>query len=150
MAEHQVETGAQPDGGSRASTQDASAAELVKQLTEQSAELARKEVELAKAEVTEKAKRTGVGAGMFGGAGLMAVAAFAALTACFILALNLVVAAWAAALIVAAAYGMLAGGLALSGRTNLQRGTPPAPQQAVESTKEDVAWVKDRARSARA
>jgi uncharacterized membrane protein YqjE len=124
-------------------------ADLVKHLSEQSAELARKEVELAKVEVTEKAKRTGIGAGMFGGAGMMALAAFAALTACFILALNLVLDAWAAALIVAGAYGVLAGALALAGKTNLQRGTPPAPQQAVESTKEDVAWVKDRARSAK-
>jgi uncharacterized membrane protein YqjE len=127
-----------------------SVAELVKQLSEQSSALARKEVELAKLEVTEKAKRTGIGAGMFGGAGLLGVAALGALTACFILALNLAVAGWAAALIVAGVYALIAGGLAITGKSNLQKGTPPAPQQAVESTKEDVAWVKDRAKSARA
>jgi uncharacterized membrane protein YqjE len=151
MAEPDIRMETQPEGHSPpAGRQDASIAELVKSLSEQSAELARKEVELAKVEVSEKAKRTGIGAGLFGGAGVMALAAFAALTACFILALNLVVAAWAAALIVAGAYGILAGGLALSGKANLQKGTPPAPEQAVESTKEDVAWVKDQARSARA
>jgi hypothetical protein len=80
----------------------------------------------------------------------MAIAAFAALTACFILALNTALDAWLSALIVAGIYAVLAGGLALTGKSNLQKGTPPAPQQAVESTKEDVAWVKDRARSARA
>ena len=85
-----------------------------------------------------------------GGAGMIGVAAFGALTACFILALNLAVAGWAAALIVAGAYALIAGGLVLTGKSNLQKGTPPAPQQAVESTKEDVAWVKDRAKSARA
>jgi uncharacterized membrane protein YqjE len=127
-----------------------SVAELVKQLSEQSSALARKEVELAKLEVTEKAKRTGIGAGMFGGAGLLGVAALGALTACFILALNLAVAGWAAALIVAGFYALIASGLAITGKSNLQKGTPPAPQQAVESTKEDVAWVKDRAKSARA
>jgi uncharacterized membrane protein YqjE len=127
-----------------------SVAELVKQLSEQSSALARKEVELAKLEVTEKAKRTGIGAGMFGGAGLLGVAALGALTACFILALNLAVAGWAAALIVAGIYALIASGLAITGKSNLQKGTPPAPQQAVESTKEDVAWVKDRAKSARA
>ena len=43
----------------------------------------------------------------------------------------------------------VAGGLAMAGKSNLQKGTPPAPQQAVESTKEDVAWVKDRAKPSR-
>jgi hypothetical protein len=149
MADHDVQIGTQPDASGR-STTESSVADLVKQLSEQSAALARKEVELAKAEVTEKAKRTGIGAGMFGGAGIMAIAAFAALTACFILALNTALDAWLSALIVAGIYAVLAGGLALTGKSNLQKGTPPAPQQAVESTKEDVAWVKDRARSARA
>jgi hypothetical protein len=125
-------------------------AELVKQLSEQSAALARQEVELARLEMTEKAKRTGIGAGMFGGAGILGTATLGALTACFILALNLAIAGWAAALIVAGAYALIAGGLVLAGKSNLQKGTPPAPQQAVESTKEDVGWVKDRAKSARA
>lgn len=149
MAEHGVQMGTQSDraGGTNP---EPSVAELVKQLSEQSSALARKEVELAKLEVTEKAKRTGIGAGMFGGAGLLGVAALGALTACFILALNLAVAGWAAALIVAGVYALIAGGLAITGKSNLQKGTPPAPQQAVESTKEDVAWVKDRAKSARA
>lgn len=149
MSEHGVKMGTQSDraGGTNP---EPSVAELVKQLSEQSSALARKEVELAKLEVTEKAKRTGIGAGMFGGAGLLGVAALGALTACFILALNLAVAGWAAALIVAGVYALIAGGLAITGKSNLQKGTPPAPQQAVESTKEDVAWVKDRAKSARA
>jgi hypothetical protein len=127
-----------------------SLAELVKQLSEQSSALARKEVELARLEVTEKAKRTEIGAGMFGGAGILGMATLGALTACFILALNLAVAGWAAALIVAGVYALIAGGLAITGKSNLQKGTPPAPRQAVESTKEDVAWVKDRAKSAKA
>jgi hypothetical protein len=139
-----------PDGDGGRVGKDQSVGELVKQLSEQSSALARKEVELAKLEVTEKAKRTGIGAGMFGGAGLFGVAAFGAITACFILALNLVLAGWASALIVAGAYAVVAGLLALTGKSNVQKGTPPAPQQAVETTKEDVAWVKDRAKSARA
>src|SRR5947207_7170761 len=102
--------------GARGSTrQEHSVPELVKQLSEQSSALARKEVELAKLEVTEKAKRTGIGAGMFGGAGMLGVGAFGALTACFILALNLVVAGWAAALIVAGGYSLIAGALARTG-----------------------------------
>ena len=149
MAEHGVQTGRRPVGDRINTEEGTSIPDLVKQLSEQSSALARKEVELARLEVTEKAKRTGIGAGLFGGAGMLGVAAFGALTACFILALNLAVAGWAAALIVAGAYSLIAGALAMTGKTNLQKGTPPAPQQAVESTKEDVAWVKDRAKSSR-
>lgn len=149
MAQQQSQIGTSNESG-RSSSQEASVAELVKQLTEQTSTLARKEVELAKAEMTQKAKRTGLGAGMFGGAGVLALAAFAALTACFILALNLVLDAWLSALIVAGAYATVAGGLALTGKSSIQKGTPPVPRQAVDSSKEDVAWVKDRARSAKA
>ena len=52
---------------------EASLAELIKQLSEQSSRLARQEVELAKAELAVKGKRAGIGAGMFGGAGCLRV-----------------------------------------------------------------------------
>ena len=123
--------------------------DLVKQLSEQTTELVRKEVELAKAELAEKGKRAGVGAGMFGGAGLFGFFAFAGLTATFILALATVVEPWIAALIVTVVYGAIAGVLALQGKNKVQQAGPPVPEQAVDSTKEDVAWVKTRAKSAR-
>ena len=123
--------------------------DLVKQLSEQTTELVRKEVELAKAELAEKGKRAGIGAGMFGGAGLFGFFAFAGLTATFILALVTVVEPWIAALIVTVVYGAIAGVLALQGKNKVQQAGPPVPEQAVDSTKEDVAWVKTRAKSAR-
>jgi hypothetical protein len=123
--------------------------DLVKQLSEQTSTLVRKEVELAKAELAVKGKKAGIGAGMFGGAGLFGFFAFACLTATFILALATAVAPWLAALIVTAVYGAVAGVLALQGRNKVQQATPPLPERAVDSTKEDVAWVKTKARSAR-
>jgi uncharacterized membrane protein YqjE len=123
--------------------------DLVKQLSEQTATLVRKELELAKVELTVKGKRAGVGAGMFGGAGLMGLFAFGALTAMLILLLATAVAPWLAALIVAAVYGAIAGVLALQGKSKVRAGTPPVPEQAIDSTKEDVAWVKTRAKTAR-
>jgi hypothetical protein len=121
----------------------------MKQLSEQTSALARKEVELAKAELALKGKRAGVGAGMFGGAGLLALFAVGALTACLILALATAVAPWLAALIVAVVYGAIAGALALTGKTNVQKATPPVPEQATESVKEDVRWAKTRAQAGR-
>ena len=100
-------------------------------------------------EVAEKCKRAAVGAGMFGGTGVFGFNAFGALTACAILALATAVAAWLAALIVGVVYGAIAGVLALRGKAQVKRATPPVPEQAVDSTKEDLEWVKTRAKNAR-
>jgi len=126
-----------------------STADLLRQLSEQTTALVRKEIELAKIELSEKGKKAGIGAGMFGGAGALGFYALGALTACAILALATAVAGWLAALIVAVVYGAIAGALALTGKNKVAAATPPVPEQAVDSTKEDVRWVKTRATSAR-
>jgi predicted phage tail protein len=131
------------------SASDASVAELVKQLSEQSSRLARQEVELAKAELAMKGKRAGIGAGMFGGAGIFGFYAVGALVATAILALSTAVVAWLAALIVTVVLAAIAGVLALQGKTKVQQATPPVPEEATESVKEDVQWAKTRAQQAR-
>jgi MFS family permease len=128
---------------------DASIAELVKQLSEQTSRLARQEVELAKAELAAKGKRAGIGASMFGGAGVFGFYCLGALTAAAILGLATAVTGWLAALIIAAVLGALAGLLALQGRTKVQQATPPVPEQATESVKEDLQWAKTRAQAGR-
>jgi uncharacterized membrane protein YqjE len=124
-------------------------ADLLRELSEQTTTLVRKEIELAKVELSEKGRRAGRGAGLFGGATLLAVSAFGAVTACLILVLATAVTAWLAALIVGVVYAAIAGALALAGRKQVSRATPPVPEQAVDSTKEDVEWVKTRAKSGR-
>ena len=128
---------------------DRSVPELMRELSDQTATLVRQELDLAKAEVTAKGKKAGLGAGMFGGASLFGVYALGALTACAILALATAMAGWLAALIVAAVYGLIAGVLALSGARNVKRGVPPTPEQTVQSLKEDVEWTKLRVQEGR-
>jgi uncharacterized membrane protein YqjE len=128
---------------------DRGTGELLKELSDHTTTLVRKEIELAKAELGEKGKKAGQGAGMFGGAGLFAVFAFAALTTCIIVALDSAMELWLAALIVAVVYGAIAGVLALQGRNKVQEAGPPVPEQATESVKEDVEWAKTQARSGR-
>jgi uncharacterized membrane protein YqjE len=135
--------------GTRGGENDRSTAELLRQLSEQTGDLVRKEMELAKAELRVKGKAAGLGAGMFGGAGLVALYAVGALTTCVILALAIVVDAWLAALIVGVAYAAIAGILAMTGKKKVEQATPPVPEQAIESTKEDVEWTKQRAQAAR-
>jgi Putative Actinobacterial Holin-X, holin superfamily III len=124
--------------------------ELTIQLSEQATTLAHKEVELAKAEMSLKAKHLGLGAGAYGAAGLIGVLALGALTAAAILALAEAVDTWLAALIVAVVYAAVTGGVALIGRSRVQAGTPPVPERAIESSKEDVEAAKRSAKEVRA
>jgi uncharacterized membrane protein YqjE len=136
--------------GERESDQsDRPIGDLIKQLSEQTSTLVRKELELARAEMTQKGKAAGLGAGMFGGAGLFGLLALGALTACFILALAEAMDGWLAALIVTLAYGAIAGILALTGRRKVREATPPVPTQAKESVRQDLEQTKERATGAR-
>jgi hypothetical protein len=126
-----------------------SVADLLKQASDQTATLVRQELELAKAELAFKGKQVGLGAGMFGGAGVFGFYAFGALTAAIILALGLAMTGWLAGLIVAVVYGAIAGVLALQGKRNVQAGTPPVPEQSVQSVKADLQSTKQHVREGR-
>jgi len=117
--------------------------ELVKELAGQTSTLVRQELRLAQAEVTEKGKLAGKGAGMLGGAAVAAVLGLGALTALLIVALDAAMPLWLAALIVTVLWLAVAAALAAAGRTALQSATPPAPQT-VETVKEDIQWAKTR------
>ncbi len=125
-----------------------STGQLVSDLTNQISRLVRDEARLAQAEVTQKAKRLGVGAGLFGGAGLVAFFGLAVLIAAVVLALALVVPGWLAALIVAAVYGAIAAVLALTGKNKVREAAPAVPEETLETVKEDVEWAKTQKRSA--
>src|SRR4051812_37257061 len=125
------------------------ASELLKDLSQQTGTLVRQEVDLAKAELTQKGKQLGAGAGLLIGAAVVALLALGALTACLIAALASAVATWLAALIVAVVYAAIAGALAVVGRGRIEKAAPPAPEQTIETVKEDVQWAKTRARSGR-
>jgi uncharacterized membrane protein YqjE len=122
--------------------------ELVKDLAGETSTLVRQEIDLAKAEMTERAKHLGKGAGILGAAALVGLLAAGALTACLIAALDLAMPTWLAALIVTVVFGAIAAVLAMTGRKKIQEAAPPVPEQAIDSVKEDVQWAKTRTRSA--
>jgi hypothetical protein len=123
--------------------------DLVKQLAGQTSTLVRQELDLAKAEMSQKATVAGKGAGLLGGAAVVGLLAAGSLTACLILALSEVIPDWLAALIVALVMGAIAAVLALQGRNRIRAATPPVPEQTVETLKEDVEWAKTQKPSAR-
>ena len=124
-----------------------STAELLKQLSTETTTLVRQELELAKAEMAEKGKEAGKGIGMFGAAGILGLLALGAFTAFAIAVLDTAMETWLAALIVTVVYAAIAGVLALTGKGRLKNAGPPVPEQTQDNVKEDVRWVKTRARS---
>jgi uncharacterized membrane protein YqjE len=121
--------------------------ELVKDLASQTSTLVRQEIQLAQAEVTEKGKVAGKGAGLLAAAGVFGLLALGALTAGLIALLDKAMATWVAALIVMALWAIVAFVLAKAGQKALQQATPPAPQT-VETVKEDIQWAKTQTGSA--
>jgi uncharacterized membrane protein YqjE len=128
---------------------DQSLPELLKRLSAETTQLVHQELDLAKVELTQKGRQAGAGAGLFGSAAALALGALGALTACIILALDAALPAWLAALIVAAVYGVIAAVLAVQGRDRVKQVTPLAPEQTIETVKEDVEWAKTQTRSAK-
>jgi uncharacterized membrane protein YqjE len=136
-----------PPGPDQADLRERPLGELLRQLSEETTRLVRQEIELAKAELTQKGRQAGIGAGLFGAAAAIGLLALAALTTCLILALDAVMPAWLAALVVAVVYAIIAGVLALQGRNKVKQAVPPVPEQTVETVKEDVQWAKTQMRS---
>ena len=121
--------------------------ELVQDLSRQTSTLIRQEMRLAQAELAEKGKHAGKGAGMFGGAGLVALYGVGALIAAAILGLATVLEPWIAATAIGVALLVIAGILALTGKKELEEAGPPKPEQALDSVQRDIETVKASARS---
>jgi len=102
----------------------------------------RSEVELAKAELTQKGKEAGLGIGLFSAAGLLAFFGAAVLITTAILALALVLPAWASALIIAVLLLAAAGVAAVMGKNKVAEASPPKPERAMEGMREDIATIK--------
>ena len=129
--------------------EDRPVGELVRDLSAQTTQLVRDEVELAKAELAVKARLAGIGAGMFGGAGAVAFYALGALIAAGILGLATVLDPWLAALLVGGALAAIAGLLAVLGKESVERAAPALPEEAVASAREDVRYTKAKLEEAR-
>jgi len=132
--------------GEREKRQD-SVAELVKELTRDISELVRQEIELARAEMTEKGKKAGLGVGMFGGAALLGMAVVGGSMATVIILLDLALPLWFASLVTTLLYAAAASVLAMRGRDELKETGVPIPERTKQSVKEDIQWAKTRAQS---
>jgi uncharacterized membrane protein YqjE len=119
-----------------------STGELVSQLSQQMSQLVRDELRLAQLEMAEKGKRAGLGVGLFGGAGLIALYGLGCMIAAAVLGLATGIPAWAAALIVGAVLFVIAGIASLIGKKEMKQATPPVPTEAVQGIQQDARTLK--------
>jgi uncharacterized membrane protein YqjE len=125
-----------------------STGDLMRQLSEQTSSLVRAELQLAQVEMTEKAKKAGIGAGLFGGAGVVALYGVGSLIATLILVLIAIgLAPWLSALIITVVLFAIAGVAALMGKKQVSQATPAAPERTIENVKKDVETVKEARQS---
>ncbi|MET9963727.1 phage holin family protein [Streptomyces sp. NPDC006326] len=129
----------------RRADQEESVAALVSKASRQLTQLVHDELRLAQAEMAQKGRRWGVGGGLLGGAGIVAMLALQALVATAIIALALVLPLWAAALVIAAALLLIAAVLGGLGKRKVGQAGPPVPEQAIESVRADLVEIKERA-----
>jgi uncharacterized membrane protein YqjE len=134
------------NGGPPRAASDQSVSELVQRASEQITTLVRDEIALAKAELTEKGKHAGIGVGLFGGGGVLALYGLGALIATLIIVLDLMMPLWLAALIMTVFLFAVAGVLALLGKKQVTQAVPPQPEAAIRSAKADVDEVRHAVR----
>lgn len=122
--------------------EERSVGELVSDLTDELKRLVRDELRLAVFELQRKGKRMGLGVGLFGAAGILALFGAGSLITAVILALALVIPAWLAAVVTGAGLLIAAGLAALAGRKEVEHASPPVPEEALEGVRKDVETVK--------
>ena len=130
-------------------TGTASTSDLVSQAAAQVSTLVRDELALAKLELAEKGKRAGVGGGLLGGAGVLALYGLGLLLTLAVVALDLVWPLWLSVLVVMVVIFAAAGVAALVGKRKLKAAAPPVPHDAIAGVQADVQTVKTAAKEGR-
>jgi len=126
--------------------EEASVGELTARLSHDLSTLIRDELRLAQVETSDKAKKVGLGVGLFGVSALIAYLGAATFVGAAILGLANAVDPWIAAVIVGAALLLIAAIAALAGKQGVSAGTPPVPTEAMAGIKADVNTLREGAR----
>ena len=123
--------------------EERSLGDLFSELMSETSTLIRQEVTLAQVEITSKATSVGKNVGYLAVGGAVGYAAMLLLLAGVVALLTNFIPLWAAALIVGGVVGIVAYILINSALAELRK-TNLAPQETVQSIKEDAKWLKDQ------
>jgi hypothetical protein len=122
---------------------DRSIGELVAELSRETTTLVRQELQLAKAEMSQKATRVGKNVGFLVVGGVVAYTGLLAILAAVIIILGNVIPLWISALAVGAAIALVGLVLVTKGANTLRQ-EDPAPRETMEILKEDKEWLRDQ------
>jgi hypothetical protein len=117
--------------------------DLFSELSEESSRLVRQEIALAKAEITDSARRVGKDVGMIAAGGVIAYAGFIVFLGALAILLAGVMPLWLSTLLVGVIVIAVGAGLVMKGRADLHR-AELAPRQTIETLREDKEWAKEQ------
>lgn len=117
--------------------------ELFSELAQETGTLVRKEAELAKIEMTAKAKTAGRDAAIIAAGGSIVMLGAMALLGALILALGTLIPLWASALLVGALVTGTGGVVAVQGIRAL-KGIKAAPRETMQTMQENKRWLKEQ------
>ncbi len=117
--------------------------ELFSELAQETGTLVRKEVELAKIEMTAKARHAGRDAALVAGGGSVAMLGVMALMAALILALGTLLPLWVSALLVGAVV-TATGGVFVARGIRAFKGLAAAPRETMQTLEENKRWLKEQ------
>jgi uncharacterized membrane protein YqjE len=124
---------------------DRSIGELIADLSRETTTLVRQEVQLAKAEMSQKASRVGKNVGFLVVGGVVAYTGLLAIVAAVIIVLGNAIPLWVSALAVGLVIAIVGLILVLKGANTLRQ-EDPTPQETIETLKEDREWLRDQTR----
>lgn len=118
---------------------------LFSELTQETMSLFRKEIQLARSELTDKARQAGRGAAEIAAGAVLLLVALGALAAAAILGLATVVQPWLAAVIVGVVLALI-GGIVLSSGVSNVRTNSLAPHRTMDTLRDNTRWAKEQLR----
>ncbi len=119
--------------------------ELIGELSRETVTLVREEIQLAKAEMSQKASRVGKNVGFLVIGAVVAYTGVLALVAAAIILLGQVIPYWLSAAIIGFVIAAIGLFLVVKGANTLRQ-EDPAPRETVETLQEDREWLRDQTR----
>ena len=126
-------------------TSDRPLSTLFSELTQETMSLFRKEIQLARSELTDKARQAGRGATEIAIGAVLLLVAAGTLAAAAILGLSQMMQPWLAALIVTGVLALIGGILVASGLSNIKSDNL-APRRTMDSLRDNTRWAKEQLR----
>jgi uncharacterized membrane protein YqjE len=117
--------------------------EIVQHIADSIQDIVRSEIQLAKTELSERAKKAARAAGIMAAGIFLCLIAFLLIVATATAAVAIAIPVWGACLVIGVLLLAIGGGMAIAGRGRLKQ-TSLKPDRTISSVRSDVAWIKQQ------